>query len=246
MKEVGVLNTMAAAMNQSFYTHVSLGIGAMLIFGSYMGRDHALLGEAGRIGRTSTLLWLSATGIITHIPCMFRIRICTPDQGPSLIFVTLPSVFNSMAGGRIWGALFFLFMAFASITTVLPVFESVVACCMEKWNMSRKKACILKLVFSVAPSVTAVCAGLQRLERRHDRRPKLPRHGRFRRQQPAAADRSTRYIFCSAFHAWDGDSAITGKKPMRARVSASPTGSAVMSPLSFRSSWVLILVLGLI
>lgn len=152
MKEVGVLNTMAAAMNQSFFT-MSLGIGAMLIFGSYMGRDHALLGEAGRIAVLDTFVAVCSGLII--FPACFAFDV-TPDQGPSLIFVTLPSVFNSMAGGRIWGALFFLFMAFASITTVLAVFENIVACCMEKWNMSRKKACILNCILVALLSLPCV------------------------------------------------------------------------------------------
>ena len=152
MKEVGILNTLSAAMNQSFFT-MSLGIGAMLIFGSYMNKDRALLGEAGRIATLDTFVAV-VSGLIIF-PACFAFGI-NPDQGPSLIFITLPNVFNSMIGGRFWGALFFLFMAFASLTTVLAVFENIVACWMDKWNMSRKKACLINGVLIALLSLPCV------------------------------------------------------------------------------------------
>ena len=152
MADYGVFNTLVAAMNQSFFT-MSLGIGAMLIFGSYMNKDRALLGEAGRIAALDTFVAI-VSGLIIF-PACFAFDV-NPDQGPSLIFVTLPNVFNAMGGGRFWGALFFLFMAFASLSTVLAVFENIIACFMDKWNMSRGKACLINgilLAFLSMPCV---------------------------------------------------------------------------------------------
>lgn len=152
MKEYGVLNTLVAAMNQSFFT-MSLGIGAMLIFGSYMSKDHTLLGEAGRIAVLDTFVAFTSGLII--FPACFASGV-NPDQGPSLIFVTLPNVFNAMGGGRFWGALFFLFMAFASLSTVLAVFENIIACFMDKWNMSRGKACLINGILIAILSMPCV------------------------------------------------------------------------------------------
>ncbi len=152
MVDYGVFNTLVAAMNQSFFT-MSLGIGAMLIFGSYMNKDRALLGEAGRNAALDTFVAI-VSGLIIF-PACFAFDV-NPDQGPSLIFVTLPNVFNAMGGGRFWGALFFLFMAFASLSTVLAVFENIIACFMDKWNMSRGKACLINgilLAFLSMPCV---------------------------------------------------------------------------------------------
>lgn len=152
MKEYGVLNTLVAAMNQSFFT-MSLGIGAMLIFGSYMSKDYTLLGEAGRIAVLDTFVAFTSGLII--FPACFAFGV-NPDQGPSLIFVTLPNVFNAMGGGRFWGALFFLFMAFASLSTVLAVFENIIACFMDKWNMSRGKACLINGILIAILSMPCV------------------------------------------------------------------------------------------
>ena len=152
MKEYGVLNTLVVAMNQSFFT-MSLGIGAMLIFGSYMSTDHTLLGEAGRIAVLDTFVAFTSGLII--FPACFAFGV-NPDQGPSLIFVTLPNVFNAMGGGRFWGALFFLFMAFASLSTVLAVFENIIACFMDKWNMSRGKACLINGILIAILSMPCV------------------------------------------------------------------------------------------
>ena len=121
--EVGLGNVITAAMNQSFFT-LSLGIAAMEIFGSYMSKDHTLPGEAVRICALDTFVALMSGLII--FPACFAFGV-QPDAGPSLIFMTLPRVFVNMAGGRLWGALFFLFMTFASFTTVLAVFENIMA-----------------------------------------------------------------------------------------------------------------------
>jgi len=147
--EQGIGNVIVAAMNQSFFT-LSLGIGSMEIFGSYMSKDHTLASESVRICCLDTFVALMAGLII--FPACFSYNVA-PDSGPSLIFVTLPKVFANMAGGRIWGSLFFLFMIFASFSTVTAVFENLIAGCVENFGWSRKKAsaifCIAMLVLSV-------------------------------------------------------------------------------------------------
>lgn len=136
---IGIGNVIAAAMNQSFFT-LSLGIAAMEIFGSYMGREHTLLGEGARICALDTFVAISA-GLIIFPACMsYGVEV---TAGPSLIFVTLPNVFVNMAGGRIWGSLFFLFMTFASFSTVIAVFENIMASCMDNFNWSRKKTAVI-------------------------------------------------------------------------------------------------------
>ena len=117
MKEVGIGNVIVAAMNQSFFT-LSLGIGAMAIFGSYLEKEHTLLGEAVNVAILDTFVAFTAGLII--FPACFAFGV-NPDSGPSLIFITLPNVFISMSGGRVWGTLFFLFMFFAAFSTVLAV-----------------------------------------------------------------------------------------------------------------------------
>ncbi len=142
MKEVGIGNVIVGAMNQAFFT-LSLGIGAMAIFGSYINKDRALLGEAVNVGLLDTFVAITSGLII--FPACFAYGI-EPDQGPSLIFITLPNVFNHMTGGRIWGTLFFVFMSFASFSTVLAVFENIMACTMDLTGWSRKKAGALNIV----------------------------------------------------------------------------------------------------
>lgn len=149
VQENGIFNVIIAALNQSFFT-LSLGIGSMAIFGSYMSKDHTLLGESLRISVLDTFVAITSGLII--FPACFAFDVA-PDAGPPLIFITLPNVFSEMAGGRFWGSLFFLFMTFASFSTVIAVFENIIACCMDKWNWNRKKAsfinCILMLVLSM-------------------------------------------------------------------------------------------------
>lgn len=141
MKEVGIGNVIVAAMNQSFFT-LSLGIGAMAIFGSYLGRDNTLLGEAVNVAVLDTFVAITAGLII--FPACFAFGV-SPDSGPSLIFITLPNVFISMPGGRVWGSLFFLFMSFAAFSTVIAVFENILACDMELFEIDRKKSAWLNL-----------------------------------------------------------------------------------------------------
>ena len=150
--EAGIGSVISAAMNQSFFT-LSLGIAAMEIFGSYMSRDYTLPGEAVRICALDTLVAISAGLII--FPACFSFGV-SPDSGPQLIFITLPNVFASMVGGRIWGALFFLFMTFASFTTVIAVFENIIACMMDEFRWTRKKAAIVGGVFILIASMPCV------------------------------------------------------------------------------------------
>ena len=138
MQEVGMGDIIVGAMNQSFFT-LSLGIGAMAIFGSYIGKEQALMGEAFRICGLDTLVALSAGLIIFPACSAYGVDV---TQGPPLIFVTLPNVFNRLPLGRLWGSLFFLFMTFAAYSTILAVFENIVSCITELTNWSRKKTCI--------------------------------------------------------------------------------------------------------
>lgn len=125
-----------AAMGQAFFT-LSLGIGSMEIFGSYLGKDHSLTGEAVRICGLDTFVALTAGLII--FPACFAFGV-NPDSGPSLVFITLPSVFSQMPLGQVWGALFFVFMSFAALSTVIAVFENIIRYPMDKWDWTRKKA----------------------------------------------------------------------------------------------------------
>lgn len=151
-KEAGLGNVITAAMNQAFFT-LSLGIGAMEIFGSYMSKEHTLAGESVRICALDTFVALMSGLII--FPACFSFGV-EPDAGPSLIFVTLPNVFVNMAGGRIWGALFFLFMTFASFSTVIAVFENLLAGCIDNFGWSRKKASIVNCIFVLIASLPCV------------------------------------------------------------------------------------------
>ncbi len=152
VREVGLGSVITAAMNQAFFT-LSLGIGAMEIFGSYMSKDQTLPGEAVRICALDTFVALMA-GIIIF-PACFSFGIET-GNGPPLIFQTLPNVFVNMAGGRFWGALFFLFMIFASMSTVLAVFENIIAVCMDTFSWSRRKAAVINGIVLMLLSLPCV------------------------------------------------------------------------------------------
>lgn len=152
IRENGLGTIITDAMNQAFFT-LSLGIAAMEIFGSYMSDEHTLTGEAVRICALDTFVALMAGTII--FPACFSFGVA-PDQGPSLIFVTLPQVFVNMAGGRFWGTLFFLFMIFASFSTVLAVFENILAICMDTFGWSRKKAVLVNFFVLALASLPCV------------------------------------------------------------------------------------------
>lgn len=128
-----------AALGQAFFT-VSVGMGSMAIFGSYIGKDRRLTGEAVRVGVLDTLVALMAGLVI--FPSCFAFGV-EPASGPSLVFITLPIVFNAMPLGQLWGTLFFLFMSFAALSTVIAVFETIMAFSMDQWGVRREKACLV-------------------------------------------------------------------------------------------------------
>lgn len=133
--ENGVGNTIFAAMGQAFFT-LSLGIGAMAIFGSYIGKDRSLTGETINICLLDTLVAFLAGLII--FPSCFAFGV-DPGQGPGLVFITLPNIFNQMVGGRIFGVLFFVFMTFAAQSTIIAVFENIISFSIDLFGTSRKK-----------------------------------------------------------------------------------------------------------
>ncbi len=139
IKDAGIFNVIVAAMNQAFFT-LSLGIGSMAIFGSFIDKKRSLLGESITIASLDTFVAIMSGLII--FPACFTYNI-TPDAGPNLIFVTLPSVFINMAGGRIWGSLFFLFMSFAALSTIFAVFQNIISCVQDLTKMSKKKTCLV-------------------------------------------------------------------------------------------------------
>ena len=147
--EAGLGSVITAAMNQAFFT-LSIGMAGMQIFGSYMAKDHSLTGEAVRICCLDTFVAV-VSGLIIFPACFsFGVE---PDAGPPLIFMTLPKVFVNMSGGQVWGALFFLFMTFASFTTVIGVFENLLASCIDTFGWSRKKATAANLAFMLIASI---------------------------------------------------------------------------------------------
>ncbi len=152
MKAVGIAKVIVAAMNQAFFT-LSLGIGAMAIFGSYIGKEHALMGEAVRVAGLDTFVAFCSGLII--FPACFAYGV-EANSGPPLIFITLPNIFNNMPFGQFWGALFFLFMTFAALSTVIGAFENIIACNMDLFGWSRKKACFINTFIMIALSMPCV------------------------------------------------------------------------------------------
>ena len=138
-REAGVLTVCSAAMSQAFFT-LSVGIGSMTIFGSYQSKERSLTGEGLWIMGLDTFVALMSGLII--FPACFSFGV-EPGAGPGLVFVTLPNIFNSMTGGRFWGTLFFLFMSFASLSTVVAVFENIVSYSTDVWGMARRRATVL-------------------------------------------------------------------------------------------------------
>ena len=137
--EAGPMNVVAAAMNQSFFS-LSLGIGAMAIFGSYLGKDRSLMGEAVNVVFLDTFVAFTAGLIIFPACSAFGVE---ANSGPGLVFVTLPNIFNHLPGGRVWGSLFFIFMSFAALSTVFAVTENVIACLRDLTGWDRRKACLV-------------------------------------------------------------------------------------------------------
>lgn len=139
VSRVGIGSIIVNAMNQAFFT-LSLGIGAMAIFGSYIGKERSLLGESVNVALLDTVVAISSGLII--FPACFAYGVDV-NSGPSLIFITLPNIFNDLPLGRLWGSLFFVFMSFAALSTVLAVFEEITACTQDLLGWGRKKACVI-------------------------------------------------------------------------------------------------------
>ena len=152
IREAGLGNVIFGALSQAFFT-LSIGIGAMEIFGSYMGKECTLAGESVNILILDTFVALMAGLII--IPACFAFGV-EPGAGPGLVFITLPNVFNQMAGGRLWGALFFLFMSFAALSTVIAVFENILSFAMDLWGWKRNKAVVFNIVLIIILSMPAI------------------------------------------------------------------------------------------
>ena len=152
MKEIGIIKTITGAMNQAFFT-LSLGIGAMSIFGSYIGKERSLLGESLNIALLYTFVAITSGLII--FPACFTFHV-DQTSGPGLIFITLPNIFNHIPMGKLWGSLFFIFMSFAAFSTILAVFENIISCGMELTGWSRKKSSFINAIAIILLSVPCV------------------------------------------------------------------------------------------
>ncbi|MGE4453897.1 MAG: sodium-dependent transporter [Sphaerochaeta sp.] len=150
--EYGLSETIYAAMGQAFFT-LSLGIGSISIFGSYIGKQHRLTGEATRIIALDTFVALASGLIIFPAAFSFGVQ---PDAGPSLIFITLPNIFNQMPGGRLWGSLFFLFMSFAALSTLIAVFENIISFWIDTKGVARKKATLFNGIAIILLSLPCI------------------------------------------------------------------------------------------
>ena len=152
MKEIGIIKTITGAMNQAFFT-LSLGIGAMSIFGSYIGKERSLLGESLNIALLDTFVAITSGLII--FPACFTFHV-DQTSGPGLIFITLPNIFNHIPMGKLWGSFFFIFMSFAAFSTILAVFENIISCGMELTGWSRKKSSFINAIAIILLSVPCV------------------------------------------------------------------------------------------
>ena len=152
MEEIGIIKTITGAMNQAFFT-LSLGIGAMAIFGSYIGKERSLLGESLNIALLDTFVAITSGLII--FPACFTFNV-DQTSGPGLIFITLPNIFNHIPMGRLWGSLFFVFMSFAAFSTILAVFENIISCGMELTGWSRKKSSFVNAIAIILLSIPCV------------------------------------------------------------------------------------------
>ena len=154
IEKVGITNILVNAMNQAFFT-LSIGMGSMAIFGSYIGKDRSLLGESVNVAMLDTFVAV-ASGLIIFPACSaYGVDV---TSGPKLLFITLPNIFNNIPLGRLWGSLFFVFMSFAALSTVLAVFECIIANTIDLWGLSRKKACIINGILLFLLSVPC-CLG---------------------------------------------------------------------------------------
>ena len=153
MLDAGILNVISGAMLQALFT-LSLGMGAMAIFGSYIGQERSLLGESVNVALLDTLVALVAGFII--FPACYTYNGGKTAAGPGLIFEVLPEIFNNMPFGRLWGSLFFVFMSFAALSTILTVFEGIIACSIDKFGWSRRKSCLINGAILLVASVPCI------------------------------------------------------------------------------------------
>ncbi len=152
MVDIGIGNVIVGAMNQAFFT-LSLGIGSMAIFGSYINKERSLLGEAVNVGILDTSVAF-CSGLIIFPACFaYGVEV---NAGPPLIFITLPNIFNNIPMGRLWGSLFFVFMSFAALSTIFAVFENIISCTMDLSGWSRKKACLVNTIAMTLLSIPCV------------------------------------------------------------------------------------------
>ena len=152
IKEAGIGEVIFAAMGQSFFT-LSIGIGSLSIFGSYIGKERSLTGEAVSVMALDTAVAIMSGLVI--FPACFAFGI-NPGEGPGLVFVTLPNVFNEMAGSRLWGSLFFLFMTFAALSTVIAVFQNIIACTREIFGWTQKKATVINGILLIVLAIPCI------------------------------------------------------------------------------------------
>lgn len=152
MKEIGIGNVIVGAMTQSFFT-LSLGIGSMAIFGSYIGKERSLLGESVNVAVLDTFVAIMSGFIIFPACFSYNVEV---TSGPSLVFITLPNIFNNLPFGRLWGSLFFVFMSFAALSTIFAVFENIISCTMDMFKLSRKKACLINGILLFVLSLPCV------------------------------------------------------------------------------------------
>lgn len=151
--DAGILNVISGAMLQALFT-LSLGMGAMAIFGSYIGKERSLLGESINVAFLDTFVAIVAGFII--FPACFTYNGGKTAAGPGLIFEVLPKIFNNMPFGRVWGSLFFVFMSFAALSTILTVFEGIIACSIDKFGWSRRKSCLINGAILLVSSVPCI------------------------------------------------------------------------------------------
>lgn len=152
VKEIGIGQVIVGAMNQAFFT-LSLGIGAMVVFGSYIGKERALLGESMNVALLDTIVAVCSGLIIFPACSAYGVEV---DSGPSLIFKTLPNIFNNIPLGRLWGALFFVFMSFAALSTIFATFENIMSCTSDIFGWTRKKSAIINGVLLFVLSMPCV------------------------------------------------------------------------------------------
>ena len=152
IRQHGLGTVLVAAMGQAFFT-LSIGMGSMAVFGSYINRDRSLFGESLSIALLDTFVAFTAGLII--IPACFAYNL-DREAGPPLIFETLPNLFNEMPLGRVWGTMFFIFMIFAAMSTVVAVFENIISCGCDKWGWSRKKSCLINGALLLVLSIPCV------------------------------------------------------------------------------------------